>query len=91
MTNFTHSTIYVGVTSELQSRVIQHREKLYSNSFTAKYNCTKLVYYFFYDHIESAIKEEKRLKGGSRLQKVELINSMNPAWDDLYLKEIQFW
>ena len=91
MTNPHHSTLYVGVTSELHSRIIQHREKYYPKSFTSKYNCVKLVYYLFFGHIESAIEEEKRLKAGSRQQKIDLINSMNPEWDDLYLKEVQYW
>jgi putative endonuclease len=52
--------------------------------FTAKYNCDKLVYYCFYPTIEEAIAEEKRIKGGSRLSKVKLIESTNPQWIDLY-------
>ncbi len=62
MTNSHHTTIYVGVTSDLSSRVIEHREKHYPKSFTSKYNCAKLVYFQFFNSIESAIEEEKRLK-----------------------------
>ena len=91
MTNKYHTTIYVGVTSDLVSRVIQHREKHFPNSFTAKYKCNKLVYFNSFDHIESAITEEKRLKGGSRQKKLDLVNEMNPRWDDLFLAEVQFW
>ena len=78
ITNFTHSTIYTGVTSDLLFRTIEHREKLYPNSFSAKYNINKLVYYFFYPTIEEAIAEEKRIKGGSRIKKIKLVSSINP-------------
>ena len=91
MTNKYHTTLYVGVTSDLVSRVIQHREQHFPKSFTSKYKCFKLVYYRVFDHIESAITEEKRLKGGSRQQKLDLINEMNPDWDDLFLTEVQYW
>jgi putative endonuclease len=84
MTNKMHTVLYVGVTSDLTGRVWQHKNKFYPNSFTAKYNCEKLVYYFFYSRIEEAIGVEKALKGGSRKNKINLINSMNPEWVDLY-------
>ncbi len=84
MTNKADTVIYVGVTSELRSRVWEHKHKIYSNSFTAKYNCNKLVYYRFFSDIEEAIDEEKRIKGGSRKNKIALIESMNPEWNDLY-------
>jgi putative endonuclease len=85
-----NTTLYTGVTSDLISRVIQHRESHYPDSFTARYKCKKLVYYFFFDSIVAAIKEEKRIKGGSRQQKIDLIQSINPEWNDLYL-EIKDW
>ncbi len=69
MCSLNHSTIYVGVTSDLVSRLIQHREKENPKSFTAMYNCIKLVYYMDYDTIESAIDEEKRIKGGVNKRK----------------------
>ncbi len=84
------STIYTGVTSDLVSRVIEHRDKLYPNSFTAKYNCIKLLYYETSDHIESAIAEEKRIKGSSRRKKELLISNMNPEWKDLW-DDIKYW
>ncbi|KYG72857.1 GIY-YIG nuclease family protein [Roseivirga echinicomitans] len=90
VTNLTHSTLYTGVTSDLVSRIIQHREKHLPNSFTAKYKCYKLVYYQAFGHIESAIEEEKRIKGGSRVKKIELVESMNPDWEDLY-DDIKDW
>jgi len=84
MTNKMHTVLYVGVTFELVSRVYEHKNKVYPQSFTAKYNCNKLVYYLFYSRIEEAIAAEKILKGSSRKHKQELINSMNQDWKDLY-------
>ena len=90
MCSMNNTTLYVGVTSNLAARVAQHKEKAYPNSFTAKYNCIKLVYYNWFDTIVEAITEEKRIKGGSRKKKEILINSMNPKWNDLY-DLVKFW
>lgn len=90
MCSLNNSTLYVGVTSNLPSRVYQHKMKMYPNSFTAKYNCKKLVYYKRFETIKEAIAEEKRIKGGSRKKKGELINSMNPEWKDLY-EQVKFF
>jgi putative endonuclease len=83
MTNERNTTLYVGVTSDLFSRVTQHKTKVYPKSFTARYNLTKLVYYQSFNFIEEAIAEEKRIKGGSRLAKEKMINQLNPDWIDL--------
>jgi putative endonuclease len=84
ITNKTHSVLYTGVTSDLIGRVWQHKNKTYPKSFTAKYNCDQLVYYEMYFHIEEAIGAEKILKGSSRDKKIQLINTMNAEWLDLY-------
>lgn len=84
MTNKLHTVLYTGVTSDITGRVWDHKNKTYPKSFTAKYNCDKLVYYLFYPHIEEAIAAEKAIKGGSRAYKKQLINSLNPEWNDLY-------
>ena len=84
MCSVNRSTLYVGVTSNLPSRVYEHKNKVYPKSFTSRYNCIHLVYYEFYETITEAIAEEKRIKGGSRKKKEALINSMNPGWKDLY-------
>jgi putative endonuclease len=55
-----------------------------NNGFTNSYNVTKLVYYEEYDTIEAAIAREKQIKAGSRQKKIDLINSKNPEWKDLY-------
>ena len=84
MTNMTHSVLYTGVTSDIIGRAWDHKNKTYPKSFTAKYNCNKLVYYEFYPRIEEAIIAEKALKGSNRERKIQLINSVNPKWNDLY-------
>jgi putative endonuclease len=91
MTNPIHSVLYTGVTSDLISRMQQHIYKYYPDSFTAKYNVTMLVYYQFYSTIIEAILEEKRIKSGSRREKLLLINSINPEWNNLWEKEVSHW
>jgi len=83
MTNKGNTVLYTGVTSDLKRRVYEHREKQV-DGFTKKYNITKLVYYEVFEDIDSAISREKQIKGGSRQKKIELINSMNKEWRDLY-------
>ncbi len=83
MTNKNNSVLYTGVTSNLVRRVYEHKEKLI-DGFTKKYNCTKLIWFEMYDDSISAISREKQIKAGSRNKKLELINTLNPAWKDLY-------
>ena len=83
MTNKNNTVLYTGVTSDLVKRVYEHKNKL-ADGFTKKYNAVKLVYYEVFDDISEAIRREKQIKGGSRDNKVRLIESMNPRWDDLY-------
>ena len=90
MSNRRNGTLYVGVTSQLVRRVWQHRTYAFPNCFTARYNCNILVYYQAFDRIENAIVEEKRIKGGSRQKKIQLIEDMNPEWKDLW-DEIKEW
>ncbi len=90
MSSLNNTTIYTGVTSDLLVRVQQHKNKTNPNSFTATYNCIKLVYYQFFETIEAAIEEEKRIKGGNRKQKEMLISQMNPDWKDLW-EDIKDW
>jgi len=83
MTNKNNTVLYTGVTSDLVKRVYEHKNKL-ADGFTKKYNAVKLVYYEVFDDTSEAIRREKQIKGGSRDNKVRLIESMNPRWDDLY-------
>jgi putative endonuclease len=75
-------TLYVGVTSNLEGRVFQHKQKLVPG-FTGRYNINRLVYYACSEVVREAIAREKQLKGWSRAKKVELIEATNPGWDDL--------
>ena len=90
MTNEYNTTLYIGVSADLPARVMEHREKVYPKSFTARYNLTKLVYFEGFYSIEEAIAREKQLKAGSRKKKEELITSLNPMWKNLY-DEIKYW
>lgn len=90
MTNKNNEVLYVGVTSDLKLRLFQHKTKQFPKSFTAKYNCNKLVYYETYSSIEEAIAREKNIKNWKRVWKNELIENINPNWDDLS-KEVESW
>ena len=83
MCNKNNSVLYTGSTEELGGRIAHHKDKSIKNSFTARYNINKLVYYEELDSLKSAILREKQIKAGSRKKKVELINKMNPEWRDL--------
>ena len=82
MTTKTNSALYIGVTSNLQKRVNEHKNHNYTG-FTDKYNCTKLVYFEEFNDIATAIKREKQLKNWHRSWKNNLINSFNADWKDL--------
>lgn len=84
LTNKNNTTLYVGVTSHIVQRINQHKDKIFPESFSAKYNLNKLVYYEAFQEIGDAIGREKQIKGGSRQKKLDLINSKNPEWKDLY-------
>jgi putative endonuclease len=83
LTNIYHIVLYVGVTSDIRQRIYDHQHGTFTNSFTSKYKSGKLVWYKFFYSIEEAIDEEKRIKGGSRQKKINLINNMNLQWRDL--------
>jgi putative endonuclease len=83
MANKKNGTLYTGVTSDLINRTRQHKESI-TDGFTKKYNCKMLVFYEIYDDIESAIMREKQIKAGSRKNKLNLIESINLEWRDLY-------
>jgi putative endonuclease len=83
MTNSTHRTLYTGFTSDLKKRVWEHKEK-FVEGFTKRYHTNILVYYEVCGDVMSAIAREKQIKAGSRQRKIDLINSLNPRWHDLY-------
>ncbi|WP_373524507.1 GIY-YIG nuclease family protein [Aquiflexum sp.] len=89
-TNKLNTTLYIGVTSNLQKRVFEHQNNIFPNSFVSKYNLKKIIYYEGFHSIEEAIGREKQLKGWSRKKKEDLIATMNPKWIDL-TNEIMSW
>ena len=78
-----NGALYVGVTSNLPQRVWQHKSDLISG-FTRRYRVHMLVWYEVHETMESAITREKRIKGWRRAWKVDLIETANPQWRDLY-------
>ena len=91
ITNQLHTVYYTGVTSDLPQRISQHMSKFYPASFTAKYNCNKLVWYQSFAQIPEPIMREKQIKGGSRSKKTDLIYTVNPEWNDLWASYVRFW
>ncbi|XOV94859.1 MAG: GIY-YIG nuclease family protein [Bacteroidota bacterium] len=83
-TTIRNTAIYTGVTSDLISRMYDHKTKAYPKSFTARYNIDKLVFYEVHPTIKAAIAREKEIKGWVRVKKINLIESLNPEWRDLY-------
>jgi putative endonuclease len=83
MTNKNNTVLYTGVTGNLKRRIYEHKNKL-TPGFTSKYCLNKLVYYEVTNSIYSAISREKQIKSGSRQKKIDLVNSMNKEWMDLY-------
>jgi putative endonuclease len=83
LTNKPRSTLYVGVTNDLVRRVFEHREGLVKG-FTARYGLKMLVYFERHDSPHAAIQREKNIKHWSRLWKLQLVESANPKWRDLY-------
>ena len=83
ITNQHNTTLYTGVTNNLVRRVLQHKAGE-GSTFAHRYNLTKLVYYEVTCDINAAIIREKQIKAGARQKKVDLINSINPDWKDLF-------
>ena len=82
MTNKNNTVLYTGVTSDLNKRVYEHKNKLLEG-FTKRYNIDKLVFYEVYDDINNAIAREKQMKSGTRAKKIKLIEERNNGWKDL--------
>ena len=79
-----HHEVYIGVTSDLFTRIPEHIMKAYPNSFTAKYNCNKLVYYKTFGRIEDHCKR-KTTEKWNRSWKDKLISDLNSGWKDLFI------
>ena len=84
LTNDHRNVIYTGVTNDLARRIYEHKHHLDQNSFTARYDVTRLVYYEAVSDPVTAIEREKQIKGWNRKRKDKLVESKNPDWVDLY-------
>lgn len=84
ITNKYQTVVYVGVTSNLPQRILEHKNKKYPTSFSARYDISTLVYYEQFQWIGDAIAREKQIKAGSRAAKNKLIQSFNPTCKDLF-------
>ena len=84
LTNKSNSVLYTGVTKDLVRRVYEHKHHLDPNSFTAKYNVTKLVYFEQTSDVQAGIEREKQIKSWKRSKKIALIMQSNPRMIDLY-------
>lgn len=84
-TNQSKKVLYIGITNNLDRRLVEHKEDSVSlkQSFAGKYNAIFLIYYEHYQYIQHAIDREKEIKGWRRQKKETLINSFNPDWEFL--------
>ena len=82
LTNTHNTTVYIGVTNDLQRRLYEHKNHLVAG-FTKQYNLHKLVYFECTSDVRAAIAREKQLKGWTRAKKNALIETTNPQWRDL--------
>lgn len=84
ITNKPNGVLYIGQTKRLKQRIYQHKNKSHSNTFSARYNLNKLVYFENYNEVKDAKLRERQLKKWKRTWKIELIEKINPEWLDLY-------
>jgi putative endonuclease len=78
-----NGTLYIGVTSDLVTRIWQHKTKPVPG-FAARYGCDRLVYFEMFDNAEAAVTREKQMKEWRRDWKIALVEEANPDWADLY-------
>ena len=83
ITNKPHGTLYIGVTSDLPTRIWNHKQRLVEG-FAKRHGLDRLVWYETHDTMEEAILREKRMKKWNRDWKVDLVREANPRWRDLY-------
>jgi putative endonuclease len=83
MTNIYNTVLYCGATTDLYKRVQEHKNRVFKNSFTLKYNIIKIVYFESFTVAGDAFEREKQVKAGSRKKKIDLITKINPDWKDL--------
>lgn len=83
LTNTHNTVLYCGATTDLYKRIFEHKNGMYTNSFTSRYNIVKLVYFESFSLASDAFEREKQMKAGSRKKKLDLIEKLNPEWKDL--------
>lgn len=83
LANNNNTVLYIGVTSNIQKRIWEHKNKAVKG-FTKKYNCEKLVYFEQTENVYSALQREKQLKNWHRQWKIDLVSKNNPEWKDLF-------
>ncbi|MBP6430701.1 MAG: GIY-YIG nuclease family protein [Ferruginibacter sp.] len=94
LTNFNKTVLYIGVTNDLEQRLIEHfidSNNPLSNKFTAKYKAIYLVYYESYNYVNDAIAREKEIKKWRREKKDNLIDTINPNRDFLNIELLGEW
>ena len=84
MENVAGTVVYTGVTNDVIRRVYEHKNNVDLKSFTAKYAVHKLVYFEAIPSRYAAISREKQIKSWNRKRKNQLVETMNPKWEDLY-------
>ncbi len=82
-----NGTLYIGVTSDLAKRIWEHKNNMVEG-FSKRYDVHRLVWYELHETMESAIQREKQMKEWKRKWKLELIESVNPEWQDIYYQII---
>ena len=85
-----NGTLYIGVTSDIPTRIWQHKNNEVEG-FTKKYGVHTLVYVEYFRTMDDAILREKQMKKWRRAWKLRLIESENPTWKDLYYRECGDW
>tara|TARA_B100000315_G_scaffold260882_1_gene326779 strand:- start:2285 stop:2590 length:306 start_codon:yes stop_codon:yes gene_type:complete len=90
MTNKRNTVLYTGITNEIGRRIHEHKSGSNPKSFTSRYSINKIVYIESYDSVEDVIMREKQIKKGPRKRKIQLIESINPKWEDLSNEILQF-
>lgn len=83
ITNFTNTTLYIGITNNLERRIFEHKHELL-NGFSKQYHLKKLIYFEEYNDIQEALTREKQLKNWKRTWKIDLITKKNPTYKDLF-------
>ncbi len=86
ITNKSNKVLYIGFTKDLKRRIYQHKNKSHPNTFSARYNLNKLIYFEVFKFEEEAKLRERQMKKWNRDWKIELIERENPNWEDLYYK-----